>query len=579
MGRKLLETEYGVYKELLHYLQEMEKTPAVDCNEAVKKQALPTSAALGLAPWDLMHELETIPARIKFLNDLYRDVCTNASGVPGPGMQVKVAAFTVWNGNLWGLRRSLLPWMQYHTQLGVCKFYVAFQGRDEATYRALLQLAPLLDMVLISKPFATTAENKAWLEHAARDDWGRRPGNWRLMSKQGYCGNIAFERARRDGMNWMAHIDADELLIPSVSLAAELAAAPAWAGYLKMHNHEAVIESFEVVNKYEEVTLFKTHDQTLPNRTSDIQWRFRLGTYGTFYQVYYNGKSIGRVDRGHIHMWGPHDFLGPRDDRWKDPVHNPEGEWKMAVANFSLLHISYTSWHDLMGKARISCPNEYREAAKAGNVTKVKECFCLDFDLHAYMAATKGEDAAREHWVRESLLSEGAVRKDGTKCHVYKDVDRLKQLLVRDRIYSRVTGPQQLLRAQELAIRHIAAGMGIKLPPLGGQVAAGGGGLTTAAAGAAAAAAAAAAVKPLPVGVAAAGTGGAVAGGAGTGGAAAGGAAAAAGAGTGTGLAGGGMGTGATTVTTATTAAAAAGLGGAGAGAGGAAAGATVAKT
>ena len=45
---------------------------------------------------------------------------------------------------------------------------------------------------------------------------------------------------------------------------------------------------------------------------------------------------------------------------------------------------------------------------------QVKECFCLDFDLHAYMAATKGEDAAREHWVRESLLSEGAVRKDGT---------------------------------------------------------------------------------------------------------------------------------------------------------------------
>ncbi|KAG2423760.1 hypothetical protein HXX76_015036 [Chlamydomonas incerta] len=562
LGRKLLETEYGVYKELLHYLEEMEESPAVDCNEAVKKQSLPTSASLGLAPWDLMHELDTIPARIKFLNDLYRDVCTNASGAPGPGMQVKVAAFTVWNGNLWGLRRSLLPWMQYHTQLGVCKFYVAFQGRDENTFKALQQLAPLLDMVLISKPFASPAENKAWLEHAARDEWGRRPGNWRLMSKQGYCGNIAFERARRDGMNWMAHIDADELLIPSTSLAAELAAAPAWAGYLKMHNHEAVIESFEVVNKYEEVTLFKTHDQTLPNRTSDVQWRFRVGTYGTFYQVYYNGKSIGRVDKGHIHMWGPHDFLGPKDDRWKDPVHNPEGEWKMAVANFSLVHISYTSWHDLMGKARISCPNEYREAAKAGNITKVKECFCLDFDLHAYMAATKGEEAAREHWTRESLFSEGAVRKDGNKCHVYKGVDRLKHLLVRDRIYSRVTMPQQLLRAQELAIRHIAVGMGIKVPPIGGQLAAAGG-LTTAAAGAAAAAAHAAAAKPLPVGVAAAGGGAA----AGTG--------AAAGAG-----AGAGMGTGATTVTTATTAAAAAaGLGGGGAGTGGAAAGAITPQT
>ncbi|KAG2452028.1 hypothetical protein HYH02_003066 [Chlamydomonas schloesseri] len=548
-GRKLLATEYGVYKELLHYLEKLDKSRTVDCNEAVKKQALPTSASLGLAPWDLMHELDTIPARIKFLQDLYKEVCTNASGVPGPGMQVKVAAFTVWNGNLWGLRRSLLPWMQYHTQIGVCKFYVAFQGRDENTYKAMQQLAPLLDMVLISKPFATTADNKAWLEHAARDDWGRRPGNWRLMSKQGYCGNIAFDRARRDGMNWMAHIDADELMIPSTSLAAELAAAPAWAGYLKMHNHEAVIESFEVVNKYEEVTLFKTHDQTLPNRTGDIQWRFRLGTYGSFYQVYYNGKAIGRVDKGPIQMWGPHDFLGPADDRWKDPVHNPEGEWKMAVANFGLVHISYTSWHDLMGKARISCPNEYREAAKAGNVTKVKECFVLDFDLHAYMAATKGEAAAQEYWVRESLLSEGAVRKDGNKCHVYKDVDKLKHMLVRDRIFSRITGPQQLLRAQELAIRHIAASMGIKVPPLGGQLAAAGG-LTSAAMGAAAAAAAAtsaAAAKPLPVGVAAAGTWAA-----GT---------------------AGGMGTGATTVTTATTTAAAAGLGGAGgAGTGGAAA-------
>ena len=49
------------------------------------------------------------------------------------------------------------------TQITRIKRYppqVAFQGRDEATYRALLQLAPLLDMVLISKPFATTAENK-----------------------------------------------------------------------------------------------------------------------------------------------------------------------------------------------------------------------------------------------------------------------------------------------------------------------------------------------------------------------------------------------------------------------------------
>lgn len=31
-------------------------------------------------------------------------------------------------------------------------------------------------------------------------------------------------------------------------------------------------------------------------------------------QVYYNGKGIGRTDRGHIHMWGVHAFLGPDGD-------------------------------------------------------------------------------------------------------------------------------------------------------------------------------------------------------------------------------------------------------------------------
>ena len=51
----------------------------------------------------------------------------NGTGGNGTIAQLKLGAFTVWNGNTWGLRRSLLPWLQWHTQLGVCRFYVSRQ--------------------------------------------------------------------------------------------------------------------------------------------------------------------------------------------------------------------------------------------------------------------------------------------------------------------------------------------------------------------------------------------------------------------------------------------------------------------
>ncbi|GLI65059.1 hypothetical protein VaNZ11_008485 [Volvox africanus] len=439
-----------------------EKQPNVDCNKALRNQSLPTSADLGLAPWDSMRDLETIPARIAFLNELTKEVCSNASGRVGAGIHPRVAAFTVWNGNMWGLRRSLLPWMQWSTQLGVCRFYVAYQGRDKQTLRSLEQIRSV-SLILISPPFAPTEEVRSWRVHASQNEWAQKPGNWRLMAKQGYCGDIALARARAEGIQWMMHIDADELLLPAVSLAADLASVPAWAAAVKMHNHEALIESFEVNNKYEEVTLFKVHDATLPAKAGDLQWRFRLGTYSAYYQVYHNGKSIVRTDRGYVHTWGPHEFLGPRNTTWADPKHNPAGDFKSVTSQTTLLHVSYASWRDLMSKARTSCPSKFHDYAREGNRTKVKDCFCLDFDLDAYMAAVAGEGAARDYWTITSLFSEGAVRKDDEMCKVYRDVPRLKELLIRDRLLIRVTGPQQALRAHEVAIRALARSMGIRV--------------------------------------------------------------------------------------------------------------------
>lgn len=445
----------------MEYLDEMDKQEKVDCKEAVKQQAMPTSKDMNMEPWDSMRELDTLPARIEFLNQLTDQVCGNGTGRPGAGTIVRVGSYTMWSGDLWGLRRTMLPFLQWHTQIGVCKYYIAYPGRDEATVAALRKIKSV-KLIFNQPPFATTERFNEWRQYAANNEWAQRPGNWRQMAKQGFAGDIAFKMAREDGCQWMMHIDADEILIPSISLQADLQAVPNWVASITVFNNEAQVETADVVNKYEQITLFKSHGHHSAKQTGDMQWRLRLGEHGSFYQVYYNGKGIGRTDRGHIHMWGVHAFLGPDGDTWKDPVHNPEGKFITREANGTmLLHLSYTNWFDLMGKAKRACPQEFVDAVKANNMTKVKECFCLDFDMYAYISAVRGETEARHYWTSNALLSEGAVRRDDQGCRVYKNVQRLKELMIRDRLFMRIDSVQQALRGQEIGIRALVKQMGI----------------------------------------------------------------------------------------------------------------------
>ncbi|PNH12278.1 hypothetical protein TSOC_000784, partial [Tetrabaena socialis] len=397
-------------------------------------------------------------------------VCSNASGRPGHGTLVRVAAYTMWSGDLWGLRRTLLPFIQWHTQAGICRYYIAYPGRDERTV-TMLQAIKSVRLIFSQPPFATPERFREWREYASQDEWGQKPGNWRQMAKQGFAGNIACAMAQDENYNWIAHIDADELLVPGISLAADLAAVPRWVASIIISNNEAVAESIDTLNKYEQITLFKNHERFSPNGTGDLQWRFTLGTQGSYYQVYYNGKGIGRTDGGPLSMWGVHAFTGPDDNAWRHPVENPNGTF-LAVewSDTMLLHLSYTSWQDLMGKAARACPPEYRAAAKANDRDKVNECFCLTFDMDAYIAAVQGPQAARHFWVTNALFSEGAVRLDGStqECRVYRNVRELKRLLIKDKLNVRVTAVQQALRGHEVGIRALARRMGINPAGEGG---------------------------------------------------------------------------------------------------------------
>jgi hypothetical protein len=42
---------------------------------------------------------------------------------------------TTWSGDLWGLRKELIPWLTYHAYLGISRLYILYEGSDPRALR------------------------------------------------------------------------------------------------------------------------------------------------------------------------------------------------------------------------------------------------------------------------------------------------------------------------------------------------------------------------------------------------------------------------------------------------------------
>ena len=139
---------------------------------------------------------------------------------------------TTSSADLLGVRRELLPWMQWHAELGVTRFYVRwgfggvvcggawlwergttlpppppppqparpacppslplppqilYDGRDPEAVAALSRV-PAVRLIHIHAPWASPADAAKYeLFARATPQWGGRPGNYELMVKQGTC--------------------------------------------------------------------------------------------------------------------------------------------------------------------------------------------------------------------------------------------------------------------------------------------------------------------------------------------------------------------------------------------------------
>ncbi len=290
----------------------------------------------------------------------------------------------------------LEPWVHYHKRLGFSDFIVLFDDPEDEGLAA--------------------ADGHSGLHGVPVDDGVRK--QWRQLRHWQECGehtdstvgarqmlNIeyGFNLARELGVDWLLHIDIDELfhlksgdVIGHVSHLAE--SEKNAAAYF---NYEAVPETFQVDDCFRQVTLFKK-----PPKLLQHQGITRAGVWPEgrrYFNFYNNGKSMVRVDSG-VFPLGAHRWARERDPlRW------------VSFFNPAVLHYSVCGFGAFQQKYRhrgnFSNMRMNKDLRKSGAV--------LDLDARDAFAAGdlhKAEEIYRQRVMMDSasagkLLQAGVLKR------------------------------------------------------------------------------------------------------------------------------------------------------------------------
>ncbi|KAK9843726.1 hypothetical protein WJX81_003815 [Elliptochloris bilobata] len=285
--------------------------------------------------------------------------------------------------------RQIKLWTQYHQSLGVGRFYLFVDGqaaRPEVAAR--LRTLPgvtvvLRDEALKHRQAHSRIWNETWL--AA---FFHKPCNHELFVLQSLNMEEGIQLAAADGIDWLLHIDTDELAYPGgapeFSLQRVLAAYPADVDTVVFPNYESLPERDDVQDPFTEVTLFKRNYHHVVSDAYFKAYHTVARGNPNYFITYGNGKSAARVQSG-LRPNGAH--------RWYSYVKAPKEETSDQAA---VLHFTYNRFEDLKSRRdRCDCAPTEEDA---------KRCFILPFDRMAFLAASMRSDEELIRWFRERLV-------------------------------------------------------------------------------------------------------------------------------------------------------------------------------
>ncbi|KAL2923448.1 Glycosyltransferase-like KOBITO 1, partial [Bienertia sinuspersici] len=199
-----------------------------------------------------------------------------------------------------------------------------------------------------------------------------RPCNAELFVKQSLNMEMGIVLARESGMEWIFHVDTDEILHPSgtpnYSMSELLAKVPSDVDAVVFSNYESAVEKDDIKDPFSEVSLFKKNFDHLPKDSNFELYRMATRSNPNYFLTYSNGKSAARI----------HDHLRPNGaHRWYNYVKQPK-EIKLDEA--AILHYTYARFSDLTSRRdRCNCQPTKED---------VKRCFWLEFDRAAFIIAS-----------------------------------------------------------------------------------------------------------------------------------------------------------------------------------------------
>jgi len=402
----------------------------------------------------LVHVLGDVDGRLQYIQRLH-----SMMGWKRATTKVCIAATINYDAAL--VESKVLPWIQYHVEMGVDTFYIMYDGKDPEALKILSQLdvsagetkvTPIVSVINVKKELGAQEElQKAYKVFNALYDHAAE-GNQELMKKQRFCVEEAIRRSQlAHTMDWIIQIDVDELFLPTRyhSIPATLESVPKDIPGVRFMNVESQAESGDVEHQFLQHTLFRMHKYLTPPEANRYRSTFKQGLNSGYITLYANGKSAARLGKEwNTKQFGPHYFTGT-------PNHS-HSSWVNIVSNDAyILHYCYTNPKELIEKAQRSCPKYYGKHVDYDTVKS--ECFIMDMDARSFMAANTGNISdAIAFYYQNFVLSEGApVRcRDSSQqgwCSLV-DIEKLKVLLQRLGLMERFMRPQQILSRHEMEI-------------------------------------------------------------------------------------------------------------------------------
>ncbi|KAK1268553.1 hypothetical protein QJS04_geneDACA017095 [Acorus gramineus] len=219
--------------------------------------------------------------------------------------------------------------------------------------------------------------NETWLS-----SFFYKPCNYELFVKQSLNMEMAIVMARNAGMDWIIHLDTDELLHPAG--AREYSLRQLLLDVPDNVDMESSVEREDIKDPFSEVSMFKKNYDHLPKETYFGMYKEATRGNPNYFLTYGNGKSAARI-QDHLRPNGAH--------RWHNYMKTPN-EIKLEEA--AVLHYTYTKFSDLTSRRdRCGCKPTKED---------VKRCFMLDFDRQAFIIASTAKEDEMLRWFREHIV-------------------------------------------------------------------------------------------------------------------------------------------------------------------------------